>query len=148
MAPEEASLVRVGDSVIIAMGDLPAQKLYTRVATINPALDETNKSVTINTLVETRDGWPIPGQRVEVQVLVSPIQSVLTVPLEAVQYEGGDAMVYVSTDAQTFERRSIEIERVTANQAIVLSGVEEGELVAVSQVFSLKALDRYEQYSE
>ena len=148
LSPNEASLVRPGDSVAIYLGDLPGQELHTRVATINPALDEKHKSVTINTLVETRDGWPIPGQRVDMRVQVETPDAVLTIPLEAVQYEGGDAAVYVEIEAQSFEKRIVEVERVTAERAIILSGIEEGEHVVVSQVFSLKALDRYELYSE
>lgn len=148
LSPNEASLVRPGDSVVIYMGDLPGQALHTRVATINPALDEIHKSVTVNTLVETRDGWPIPGQRVDMRVQVETPDAVLTIPIEAVQYEGGDAAVYVAIDVQSFEKRIVEVERVTAERAIILSGIVEGEYVAVSQVFSLKALDRYELYAE
>ena len=148
LSPNEASLVRPGDSVVIHLGDLSGVEFQTQVATINPALDEIHKSVTINTLVETRDGWPIPGQRVDMRVQIETPDAVLTIPLEAVQYEGGDATVYVEIEARAFEKRIVEVERVTAERAIILSGIEEGDQVVVSQVFSLKALDRYELYSE
>ena len=69
-------------------------------------------------------------------------------PLSAVQYEGEQATVFVWLDPLTFEKRPVEIERMAEDAVIVAAGLMEGEEVATSQVFSLKALGRYAQYAE
>ena len=148
VSPEDAALVQAGDPVVVSLKDFPGQALQATVATINPALDEANKSVTVNILAATVNGWPLPGQNVRLEVMVKPPQPVLMLPLSAVQYEGDRATVFVRTDSQTFEKRAITISRVNPDAVMVTAGLEAGEEVAVTQVFSLKALGRYEQYAE
>lgn len=148
VSPEDASLVRPGDSVVVGLKNMPGRSLQARIKTINPALDEASKSVTVNIIVDTEDSWPLPGENVRLQIQVRSPQPVLTVPLSAVEYEGEQATVFVRTDSLTFEKRPIGINRLTEDQVIVASGLEEGDEIAVSQIFSLKALGRFEQYAE
>ena len=148
VSPEDAALVRSGDPVSIGLRDFPERTILTKVSTINPALDEANKSVTVNIITSTRQGWPLPGQNVQLKVMVSPPGPVLTIPLSAVQFEGDRATVFVRKDANAFEKRSIEISRVNEDNVIIRSGLNADEEVAVTQVFSLKALGRFDQYGE
>ena len=69
-------------------------------------------------------------------------------PLSAVQYEGEQAIIFVRRDPLTYEKRPITVDRLTEDQVIVAEGLDEGEEVAVTQIFSLKALGRYELYAE
>lgn len=148
VSPEDAALVQAGDPVVVTLKDFPGRALRAEVATINPALDEASKSVTVNIVAATQAGWPLPGQSVRLEVRVTPPQPVLTLPLSAVQYEGDRATVFVRTNPRTFEKRAITISRVNDDAVIVASGLAEEEEVVVTQVFSLKALGRYEQYAE
>ena len=43
---------------------------------------------------------------------------------------------------------AITVSRVTEEAVFVTEGISEGERVAISQVFTLKALARFEQYGE
>jgi cobalt-zinc-cadmium efflux system membrane fusion protein len=148
VSPDDALLVQAGDSVRIKIPSMPNAFLPATVATINPELDEVSKSVTVNILVSTRNGWPLPGQNVQLDVLVKPREPVLTIPLLAIQYEDDQAMVYVRTSPRTFEKRPISIARINNSNVMVNSGIALGEDIAVTQVFSLKALGRYSQYAE
>lgn len=148
VSPEDAPLVRPGDLVTVGLKNFPDRTLKARIKTINPSLDETSKSVTVNILAPTREAWPLPGANVRLQIQVRSPAPVLMVPLAAVEYEGEQAMVFVRKDSLTFEKRALAISRITDSQVIVASGLDEGEEVAISQIFSLKALGRYEQYAE
>lgn len=148
ISPDEAALVQPGDAVEISMKDFPEQRIAAAVRTISPALDVESKSVTVNVRARTQLGWPLPGQNVRLSISVGLPQPVIVVPLSAVQYEEQDATVFVRRDSLTFEKRPITISRTTDEEVVVASGLEEGEEVAVSQVFSLKALERYEQFAE
>jgi cobalt-zinc-cadmium efflux system membrane fusion protein len=68
--------------------------------------------------------------------------------MAAIVYEGDAATVFVRKDGRTFERRAVTLGRIGAEDAVVTAGLAPGEAVAVSQVFSLKALGRYAQYGE
>lgn len=147
VSPEDALHVSSGDTVRIGMRTREPL-IVARVSTVNPALDPSNRSVVVNILTPTRDGWPLPGQNVRLEILSGSPRPAVSLPLSAVQYEGSNAAVFVRIDPLTFEKRLVEIERLDDETAIIMSGLEEGEEVAVTQVFSLKALSRFELYGE
>ena len=148
ISPEDAGLVQPGDSIYVTLKDFPGRKLPAVVNTINPALDPLNKSVTLNVNVETPEGWPKPGQNVRLEVLVSTNIPVIAIPLSSIEYEGDLPAVFVKTSDNSYQKRLISISRMTDNAAIVDSGLKDGEIVAVSQIFSLKALAKYEEFAE
>ncbi len=148
LSPEDAGLVSAGDPVSVSLQDYPSRNIEATVMTINPALSESNKSIMVNILANTSDGWPLPGQNVQVKVMVEPPTPVLSIPLAAVQYEGDRATVFVRKSDNAFEKRMVTISRLNEDQAMISDGLEANEEVAVTQVFSLKALGRFEQYGE
>jgi cobalt-zinc-cadmium efflux system membrane fusion protein len=98
--------------------------------------------------VATINGWPIVGQNVRLRYTAEPKGDMISIPLNAVQYEGSDATVFVQISPLTYEKRPILINRLTENRAIIESGLIEGERIATTQVFSLKALERFEKYAD
>lgn len=148
VSPEDAPLLRAGDPVTITLKEMPEREITAAVTTVSPTVDPENRSVIVNVIAQTVDRWPVPGQTVRLEIRASNPKPVMTMPLSAVQYEGEQATVFVRTEALAFEKRPVTIERFTEDEVIVADGLSEGEEVAVSQVFSLKALGRYEQYAE
>jgi membrane fusion protein, heavy metal efflux system len=147
VSPEDAALLRAGDPVRIETRER-SRAIDASIATINPALDAATRSVTVNIHVRAAGHELLPGQSVRVLALTTSDLPVLAVPLSAVHYDGRDATVFVRTAPDTFEKRVISIARTDDDQVIVQAGLEGGEEVAVSQVFSLKALGRFDQYAE
>jgi len=70
------------------------------------------------------------------------------VPMDALTYEGNDPTVFVKVSESTFEKRKIDVQDIRDKYAVVRSGLDKGEHLAVSQVFSLKALSRFEKIAE
>ncbi len=147
VSPEDAPYVSPGDTVRIGLRSREPL-IEARVSTINPALDASNRSVVVNVLTPTRDGWPLPGQNVRLEILSGSPRPAVSLPMSAVQYEGQQAAVFVRIDPVTFEKRFVEIDRLDDETVVIASGLQEGEDVAVTQVFSLKALSRFELYGE
>lgn len=152
VSPADAPFIGEGSRLVIAErteGDgYGAQRIEAEVTSVNPALDETNKSIVLNTIVATQNGWPIVGQNVRLRYTAEPKGDMISIPLSAVQYEGSDATVFVQTSSLTYEKRPILINRLTEDRAIIESGLLEGERIATTQVFSLKALERFEKYAD
>ncbi|NBC03374.1 MAG: HlyD family efflux transporter periplasmic adaptor subunit [Bacteroidetes bacterium] len=152
VSPNDAPFIRAGSRVYISERSGGEQstmrQIEAEVTSVNPALDETNKSIVLNTIVPTQNGWPIVGQNVQMRYMAEPNGGMMSIPLNAVQYDGSDATVFVRTSPNTYAKRRIFISRLTEESAIIESGLEEGEQIATTQVFSLKALERFERYAD
>lgn len=152
VSPADAKFVRAGTPVVIsekpADGASETKSIEGTVTTVNPALDEENRSIVLNTILRTDDGWPIVGQSVRMNYAARPLESTFNIPLSAVQFEEQDAAVFVRQSPLRYVKRVVQIERMTNDRAVISSGLEPGEEVAITQVFSLKALERFEQYAD
>lgn len=153
VAPEEAPLLQPGSRLLIFQRSNYQTvdrgfELQAEITTINPALDEVNRSIVINSIIRTQNQWPVIGQNVRLQVEARTTGPVITVPLSAIQFEGRDATVFIRQDEFNYERRPILLRKILDEMAIVESGLHEGEEVAVTQVFSLKALGKFEEFAE
>jgi len=147
ISPEEGNYVRQGDAVCISQKEMADKICNSVITSLNPALDERNKSVVANILVATVNGFPKPGLNVRLSITSKTGVPAITVPLSAVVYEGDNPVVFVKTDERTYEKRIIKGTKLTGDKLVVESGLQENEEVAVTQLFSLKALNRFEKYS-
>lgn len=152
IAPEDAYFIKPGTPLTItergSRDGVSAHSLNAMVTTINPALDQNNRSVVLNSIVSTESNWPLVGQSVRLTYQAQPAENTISIPITAVQYEKSDASVFVQISETEYEKRIIDIARITDEHAILRSGLVPGEKIAVTQVFSLKALERFEQFAD
>ncbi len=148
VSPEDARFIAVGDSVLITRRQNDTFALNAQVSSINPGLDENNRSVIVNILLATQSNWPKPGENLHLAIQTSSPVEVITVPMEALTYEGNDPIVFVQKSDLIFEKRKIEVPEFRGKYAVVRKGLDKNEKIAVSQVFSLKALSRFDKISE
>ena len=76
----------------------------------------------------------LPGLTVSCKILVSEVSDVLYVPLESLFSEQGTDYVYVKSGSG-FQRRIIRTGAINTNYAIVTEGLEENEMIALSDPF-------------
>ncbi|HKJ43155.1 MAG TPA: efflux RND transporter periplasmic adaptor subunit, partial [Sunxiuqinia sp.] len=105
LAPEDARFVNPGDSVQISRRENDTQFLSAVVSSVNPGLDETNRSVVANVEVVPRNNWPKPGENVRMLIRTTSLGEVFAVPLKAVTYDGNKAVVFVKKNDNTYEKR-------------------------------------------
>lgn len=148
VSPDEAVRIRPGDPVTVRLPNDRGRLVAALVTSIQPASDAAHRAVAVNVRVRTPHRELVPGQSVELDIATATTAPAVLVPMEAIVYEGDDATVFVRRDDRTFERRAITLGRIGADDVVATGGLEAGEDVAVSQVFSLKALGRYAQYAE
>jgi membrane fusion protein, heavy metal efflux system len=149
LSPDDARLLQVGDSVhIMRREDESGPAVTSVISSVNPGLDETSRSVVVNAIVSPESGWPLPGENVRMEIFSSSPKKVIAIPVESLSYDGNQAIVFVQQEPGIFEKRSIEVSEIGSRHVFVASGLQEGELVASSNVFSLKALSRYDMISE
>jgi RND family efflux transporter MFP subunit len=81
----------------------------------------------------------LPGLYAEATVTLEKKDDAIAVPLQAVDQENGQARVDVVEASNKIEHRRIVLGIQTATDAEVISGLQEGEMVAVSDRSGLKA---------
>lgn len=185
--PEDASLVRFGQSVEVEVQSLPGRLLEGKVAFVSPVVDSRTRTVDVRVELLNTDGLLRPGDYARAEVLVPlgeqtqvydadlagkwispmhpqiirdqpgtcpicgmdlvstqqygyaseplPQPEVLVIPRRAVLMTGSTSLVYVETEPGRFEMRPVKLGPLLQNEAVILSGVEEGEQVAVNGNF-------------
>ncbi|MBK7867312.1 MAG: efflux RND transporter periplasmic adaptor subunit [Ignavibacteriales bacterium] len=142
IAPEDLRLVGSGDKFIVYSKDDPDQFLEGNIGTINPSIDEMNKSITVNSIVATKREWPKPGQILRMEISTGTEEPVIGIPLEAIIYQGEEPYVFVKQSDLKYILRPVRIKKSTEKMAIIEEGLNPGEEIAVSNVFDLKALSQ------
>lgn len=148
LTPEDGKLVHPGDTVNIFHRLVEEASMKAQVATINPGLDEMNRSIVVNILLDNKNQWFKPGDNVRTIIQTQTQKDLLAIPTDAISYNNDDPVVFVSLGDQKYELRAIHIAEIRDKLALVSSGLSAGEKVAIGQVFSLKALARFELISE
>jgi len=148
VSPEDARNIVPGDSVKISRRQNDTFMMRAVVTSINPGLDENNRSVIVNVLLATNENWPKPGENLHLAIVTSSPVEVITIPMEALTYEGNDPIVFVQVSESVFEKRKVEVPEFRDKFALVKSGLAKNEKLAVTQVFSLKALSRFDKIAE
>lgn len=149
VSPDDARMIQPGDSVFVMRRDETfGSKTNATISSINPGLDEKSRSVVVNIMVSTAKKWPRPGENVRLEIVSSSQKEVIAIPVEALAYDGNQPVVFVQQNKGVFEKRTIRISEIGPRFVFVESGLNESEKVAVSQVFSLKALSRYDIIAE
>ncbi len=146
--PGDGSFVKSGDKVIISLKNQPNRSIESKIETISPGLDETNKSLVVNFVVMTEENWPRIGENLRVEILTRTKNMGIVVPMGAVVFDGDNAIVFVKLSENKYEKRVVKLKTLNAENAIVENGLSEGEEVATTELFALKALSRFEQFSE
>jgi len=80
-----------------------------------------------------------PGMYVRGDVLLQKYEFCYVVPASAVTYKEDEDVVYVQK-GDTFEPRTVETGMSTHGQAIILKGVEEGDIIALRNPFETRKL--------
>ncbi len=148
IAPDELALVSVNDSVEIYQKSVPGLKIAARIQAINPSLEPQHKSIVVYVPIQPQKNWPLPGQNVRMTIFSKTKQKVIAIPLKAIEFEKDSPYVFVKRSWNTYEKRPITIHRTVGTMAIIQSGLQEGEEVAINQIFTLKALSRFEEFAE
>lgn len=149
VSPDDARMINRGDSVkIMRRQEGFSSAIKATISSVNPGLDENSRSVVINMIIPTVENWPQPGENVRLEVLSSSQKEIIAIPVEALTYDGNQPVVFVQKEPGIYEKRPIVVVEMEAGNVFVESGLQQGENVASSKVFSLKALSRYDIISE
>jgi RND family efflux transporter MFP subunit len=132
--------IKIGDTAQVKVPAL--DRTYTgKVARFSVDVKEDTRTMHTEVDIYNTDQKLLPGLYAEATLSLDRKDNAIAVPLQAVNQNGDQTTVYVVTPSGQIEIRKVTLGIQTANDAEVLSGVQEGEMVVVGDRSSLKAGD-------
>ena len=124
--------VRIGQSVEAWLDAIPGVVFEGTVTAISPQGEKEDSIVTYDVTIEieNREDRLRPMMTANVDILTDPLENVLTIPLESLQIENGDDVVYVKADERRV-RRKVQVGFRTEAEAVIVRGLNEGETVVL-----------------
>ncbi len=137
VGPTDLPRVAEGQTVSIAAHGI-SKRAVGKIVFIGPILDKETHSARVVAEIANPDRNWRPGSLVQAAVAIEERPAALAVPASAVQTIGKTRVVFVRTQ-DGFERRPVTLGDGDDRLLEVLSGVREGETIAVGNTFVLKA---------
>jgi hypothetical protein len=132
----ESELVRRGQKAVVRFDAYPGLILDAKVeavgmmATSNRRVNYYVRRVPVRLALESTDPRVIPDLTGNADVVIADHDDVILIPREAVQDAGGKSVVLVK-EGESVVPREVEIGAYSNTQASVVSGLQEGDRVAL-----------------
>jgi cobalt-zinc-cadmium efflux system membrane fusion protein len=109
-----------------------------KIVFVSPLIDKDTRSAKVIASLDNAEAKWRPGMFVTAEIPVGSRGAVLAVPKSAVQTVGGALTLFVR-EGQDFVARKVQLGREDDTHQEIVSGVSAGEMIAVSNTFTLKA---------
>jgi len=129
--------IRVGDHVDVRVPSLN-RTFPGKVARFSVDVREDTRTMHTEVDVRNPDHLLVPGLYAEADLVLEHKEDIPTIPLQAVNHAGDKTTVLVVTAANQLEDRPVRLGIQTANDAEIVTGLREGEMVVVSDRAGLK----------
>lgn len=130
--------VRIGDPVTVRVPSLN-RSFPGKVTRFSVDVQADTRTMHTEVDVPNSDGALLPGVYAEATLMLDGKSNALTVPQEAVNIVGDQRTVWLVDTSNKVEERKVTIGIETPNDVEVLSGLQDGEFVAVGDRSSLTA---------
>jgi hypothetical protein len=136
MNQAESEIVRLGQQAIVHFDAFPEIVVKGHVQAVGALalggrrVNFNVRNVAVRLALETVDPRVIPDLTASADVTTSAPAGGLIVPREALSGSGGKTIVYVK-QGEAFVPREVEIAGATNTQAAIVSGIQEGEEIAI-----------------
>ncbi len=137
VSPADLPMVKEGQSVAISTRGQPENSTAS-VVFVSPLLDKDTRTARVAAAIENADGHWRPGSFVPAAIAIEERAAPVVAPFSAVQTVEGNKAVFVRTK-DGFEKRDVVLGQRDGQSVEIVSGLEAGETIAVSNTFSLKA---------
>ena len=129
--------IRIGDPVQVRLPSL--NKVFPgRVTRFSVDVTEDTRTMHTEVNVDNPTGVLYPGMYAEATLTLDRSNDALTVPLQAVDLTGNQAMIFLVDPNNRIQQRKITLGVQDANDAEVLNGLNEGDRVVISDRSGLK----------
>jgi cobalt-zinc-cadmium efflux system membrane fusion protein len=132
--------VQVGQPALIAVDTYPGVTFTGRVAYVSDVLDPKTRTAQVRCVVPNRDRKLKLDMLVSASVPTTASRNALAVSSAAVQELAGQQVVFVRKSDTTFEVREVKVGAAAGDRIEIVSGLREGEAVAIQGAHHLKSI--------
>jgi Cu(I)/Ag(I) efflux system membrane fusion protein len=132
---QQSSWVKVGQSVDAKFSAFPGKSWKGKIEFVYPELDATTRTVKVRLLFDNPDNLLKPNMYALITLSVAPLESVLSIPKEALIQTGDGDRVIISLGKGKFQVQPVKTGIESGSRIQILSGLKEGELVVSSGQF-------------
>ncbi len=143
---KDVQFVKKGQIVHIKTDAYPDEEFTGRVTFIDPVMNPETRTVRTRTEFDNRHGKLKPKMFVKAQLHLEG-KNTLTVPSSAIMFTGKRTVVWVETKTNTFEPRDVVLGQSANSEYEIVSGLEAGEMIAVSGGFLIDSESALQQPS-
>lgn len=126
-----------GREVSLVVDAWPGRTFVGHVRYVSPALKAESRSLTVEAIVDNRNGELKPGFFAQARIQQAEATPGIVVPASAIRTSAGTQRVFVS-NGQQVEERIVTTGQALDNLVEVTSGLKAGEVVATSNVLQLE----------
>jgi RND family efflux transporter MFP subunit len=134
---DDTPKIQLGTPVDVHVNAL-GQTVQGKVARFADSVDMSTRTMLTEVDVPNPDYKLIPGMYADASITLEQRTKAVAVPIQALHQKGGVAVAFVVNGQDHIEERSLNIGIRTGNYAEILSGLQTGERVAVSQLDQLR----------
>lgn len=135
---KDAAKVRKNASVTVKVAALPDREFQGIVQIVGGHIDAKTRSIPVQCLIVSAGGVLVPDMFATVHLGVGDSKRELTVARTAIVTEDRKSFVFVKLDGK-FEKREVQLGSMLGDSVAILSGLKEGEQVAVRGGFVLQS---------
>jgi cobalt-zinc-cadmium efflux system membrane fusion protein len=139
--PKDLSLLKTGQSVSFQPDAYPGSVFEGRIHYLRPKAQSDSQTFLARVFLENPGGRLKPGMVGQASVQQARPERRLVVPKAAVQNDGAQHVVFVELAPGRYRKRSVELgAEIAEGDAVVTSGLSEGERVVDVGAFTLKSV--------
>lgn len=135
VAPNDLPFAKQGQTVRVQSGTRQASGT---IFALSPVIDAETRSAKAIAELDNASGIWTPGDYVDARLVASKQEVDILVPAGAIQTVKGSRVVFVS-ESGGFRMRPVTTGREDSRNVEIVSGLEFGETIAISNTFTLKA---------
>ncbi|MGQ4808522.1 Macrolide export protein MacA [Candidatus Entotheonellaceae bacterium PAL068K] len=123
--------IRPGTKVAVVRREHPGSIFEGRVTQVHPEADPRNRTFSVEVEVPNQGEFPLlPGMFTRVRIPVLALEQATLVPRDALLEDGQGSYLYVvDPSAQTARRRNVVVGNQGSEEALILSGIVQGDLL-------------------
>lgn len=139
---KDLGAVNTGDPAVVEVDAYPGEKFNGRIARVSPILDPATRTAAMEIEIPNRENKLKPGMYARVTLEVDRRENVLVIPKNALVDSQGRRGVFQPNDENRAAFKPITVGLEDTEQAQVLDGLSEGEIVISNGAGALRPNDQ------
>jgi cobalt-zinc-cadmium efflux system membrane fusion protein len=135
----DISAVKVGQDASFTVLAFPDETFHGKVVRTGNQVETESRTLEVRIEVNNSDGRLMPGMFADVEITTTVFQDIIVIPDNALQTDEDNQVVFVTLNANKFQKRVVKLGMEQRGRAQVVEGLKAGEKIVTDGSFILKS---------